>query len=118
MNSLSRNYLVIGSEGGLGKSVTAAMEAANYAYTGLDLPEIDFRVKGTLRPAVEAKWLASGPFDGLVFAAGMFPAMLAAETSEDQFDELIARLQLMSLAGLEKRVATWPGSFISREGGW
>jgi 3-oxoacyl-[acyl-carrier protein] reductase len=89
MNSLSRNYLVIGSEGGLGKSVTAAMEAANYAYTGLDLPEVDLRANGTLRPTVEAKWLASGPFDGLVFAAGMFPAMLATETSEDQFDELM-----------------------------
>lgn len=108
MNNMSRNYLVIGSGGGLGRSVIASLEAANFAYSGLDLPEVDLRVSGTLRPAIEDKWLTSGPFDGLVFAAGMFPAMLATETSEDQFDELMvvnARSALIATTTIARMAA-------------
>ncbi|SCZ56851.1 NAD(P)-dependent dehydrogenase, short-chain alcohol dehydrogenase family [Arthrobacter sp. UNCCL28] len=105
MKDLSRKYLVIGSEGGLGNSVTAAMETSKHSFTGLDLPEVDLKVNGTLRPMIETKWLESGPFDGLVFAAGMFPAILADETSEDQFDELMvvnARSALIAITTMAR----------------
>ena len=105
-------YLVIGSNGGLGRAVIAAMEERRYAYTGLDLPEVDLRRKGTLRQVVVEKWDNSGPFDGMVFAAGIFPAILASETSEDRFDDvmavnaraaLIASATLIELAATEQR---------------
>ncbi|MCL3816960.1 SDR family NAD(P)-dependent oxidoreductase [Aeromicrobium wangtongii] len=85
-----RSFLVVGSDGGLGTAVTAALRAEGHQVTGLDRPMVDLTERGVVAQHVEALWNAEGPFDGLVHAAGLFPAAVALETSEEMFDRLMA----------------------------
>jgi 3-oxoacyl-[acyl-carrier protein] reductase len=86
----ARCYLVLGARGALGTAVGAALRHDGHRVVELDRPEIDLDVRGVLAERVEALWHEAGPFDGLVHAAGLFPAAAALDTSEEMFDRLLA----------------------------
>jgi 3-oxoacyl-[acyl-carrier protein] reductase len=94
-----RQYLVIGANGGLGRAICSELQSRGSQVVGLDLPHIDLKERGTLGPEIERLWKVSGPFDGLVHAAGLYPAEGALTTTEELFDELLtvnARSALVS----------------------
>lgn len=100
-----RSYLVIGSDGALGAAVTAELRDQRHLVTGMDRSMIDLRERDVVQQQVVALWETAGPFDGLVYAAGLFPAVAATETSEDLFDELMtvnARSALIAAATLTR----------------
>lgn len=86
----NRSFLVMGANGGLGTAVTAALQDEGHRVTGLDRPTVDLTERGVVAQQVETLWNEEGPFDGLVHAAGLFPAAAALETSEELFDQLMA----------------------------
>jgi 3-oxoacyl-[acyl-carrier protein] reductase len=102
---LSGHYLVVGTNGGVGRAVTAALESDGCAVTGIDLPSINLAESDVLARHIETLWESSGPFDGLVHAAGLYPAVRATDTSEVLFDQLLAvnaRSALVASATLAK----------------
>ena len=102
---LSGHYLVIGANGGIGRAVTAALRAEGCGVTGVDLPSINLAESDVLARHIETLWETAGPFDGLVHAAGLYPAVSATDTSEVLFDDLLAvnaRSALIATATLAK----------------
>jgi 3-oxoacyl-[acyl-carrier protein] reductase len=87
-SELTGKYLVLGANGGLGAAVVAALRERGCAVVEVDRPEIDLLQAG-LALQLETVWSAHGPFDGLVHAAGLYPAVPALDTSEELFDKLM-----------------------------
>jgi 3-oxoacyl-[acyl-carrier protein] reductase len=105
----SRSVLVIGSGGALGAAVTSALRHQGDRVTGLDRPDVDLDQPGVLAARIEELWSEHGPFDGLVHAAGLFPAVAALETSEETFDRVMsvnARSALIATATLARMCIT------------
>lgn len=89
-SDLSGKYLVLGSNGGIGSEVVASLKRGGCEVTGMDLPDTDLRQPDALARAIRTLWSREGPFDGLVHAAGLYPAVPAVDTSEKLFDDLLA----------------------------
>lgn len=88
--SAPRRTLVIGARGALGAAVCGALRGRGEVVHGLDLPEVDLSEAGSLEPALRAAWAEHGPFDALVYAAGVFPARAALLSTETLFDRVFA----------------------------
>lgn len=83
-------HLVIGGDGGLGSAVVDALEDLGSTTTQLNRTDVDLRSSGELSAALTDLWTRFGPFDGLVHAAGLFPAHLALDANEALFDDVMA----------------------------
>lgn len=88
--TVARSVLVIGANGGIGRAVTARLEAARWSVTGTDLPELDLAQRNVVAAQVARLWARHGGFDALVHAAGIYPAAPIAASDEDLFDQVMA----------------------------
>jgi len=88
-NFTGKTYLVIGGDGGLGGPTVSALEAGGATVHQMNRDRVDLRSRDVLARAITAAWQLDGPFDGLVHAAGLFPAHAVLDATESMFDEVL-----------------------------
>ncbi|MHA6628820.1 SDR family NAD(P)-dependent oxidoreductase [Pseudonocardia sichuanensis] len=84
------SVLVLGARGGIGREISALATGRGMRVHGADRDEIDLRDAASVAPYIERLWAEHGPFDGVVYAAGLFPAAPILETPATVFDDVFA----------------------------
>jgi NAD(P)-dependent dehydrogenase (short-subunit alcohol dehydrogenase family) len=84
------SVLVVGARGGIGREICALAAARRMRVHPIDRDEIDLRDSASVAPYIDQLWAAHGPFDGVVYAAGLFPAAPILETPATVFDDVFA----------------------------
>ncbi|WP_231445983.1 SDR family NAD(P)-dependent oxidoreductase [Brevibacterium zhoupengii] len=81
--------LLIGCVGGLGSATAGALRERGAQVVGLDRADLDLGLEHKVSKVIRETWQKLGPFDSLVHAAGIFPALPMLETSEDDFRRIM-----------------------------
>jgi NAD(P)-dependent dehydrogenase (short-subunit alcohol dehydrogenase family) len=85
-----RVSIVTGGASGIGAATVARLTAAGYAVLSIDRDQMDVTEPGAAERAVEEALERHGRLDVLVPAAGIVHRRSALETSDEQWDEVVA----------------------------
>jgi 3-hydroxybutyrate dehydrogenase len=115
-----RVAIVTGAAGGIGRAVTARLEADGWRVLGVDVRggfEADLTTRAGNRAAVDAALERFGRLDAIVANAGFQHVAPIAEFPEERWDELLALMLtspfLLAKYGWEALMASGDGRFLA-----
>jgi NAD(P)-dependent dehydrogenase (short-subunit alcohol dehydrogenase family) len=118
----SRVAIVTGAASGIGAATAARLAADGYEVVGIDRAQLDVTEPGAAERAVAETLARHGRLDVLVPAAGIVLRQTALETSDEQWDEVVA-VNLTAVfrwcrAAIPELRASGGGAIVTVGSGW
>jgi NAD(P)-dependent dehydrogenase (short-subunit alcohol dehydrogenase family) len=118
----SRVAIVTGAASGIGAATAARLAADGYEVVGIDRAQLDVTEPGAAERAVAETLARHGRLDVLVTAAGIVHRQTALETSDEQWDEVVA-VNLTAVfrwcrAAIPELRASGGGAIVTVGSGW